>query len=234
MTLLNDEVQMQVRQVLSELRAPVHMLVFVRSGDTDECEMCATTRQLAEEVAGLSDQIVFEVHDLAAEPAIAEAYGIDKAPAIALLRGGDLPKDYGIRFFGIPSGYEFTSLIEALKMVSEERAGLSAQTQAALARLDRPVHIQVFVTPTCPYCPRAVLLAFNLAIASDRVKAEMVEANEFPELSERYGVYGVPRTVINDVIHVEGAVPEQMLVGELMAVMHDPAMAAPGNAGVAV
>src|SRR5690606_36762162 len=81
------------------------------------------------------------------------------------------------------------------------------------------VHLQVFVTPTCPYCPRAVVLAHAMAIASDRVRADMVEATEFPHLSMKYNVMGVPRTVINDREFVEGAVPEYMLVDAIRAAL---------------
>jgi predicted DsbA family dithiol-disulfide isomerase len=96
---------------------------------------------------------------------------------------------------------------------------LNARTLDELKKLTQPVTIQVFVTPTCPYCPRAVVLVHQLAMASDLITASMVEANEFPHLSHKYQVYGVPRTVIDDVIHVEGAVPEAVLVDELMKVL---------------
>jgi len=82
----------------------------------------------------------------------------------------------------------------------------------------------VYVTPTCPYCPRAVLLAHKLALASDLVTADMVEATEFPHLANKYHVYGVPRTVINEVIHIEGAVPEGALLPQLMTVLDTEAM----------
>ncbi len=226
MSILNPEVQKQVSDLLAGLPAPVQLAVFVQPGE-EACEMCAATRELVEEVAALSPQLAVEVHDVTTEAGLAQAYGIDKTPAIAVLRGGPLPKDYGIRFYGIPAGYEFTSLIQVIQMVGAEQVTLSAQTQKELARLDRPVHLQVFVTPTCPYCPRAVLLAYQLAIASDHVRADMVEANEFPELSERYEVYGVPRTVINETIHIEGAVPEQALMPKLMSVLNGAGQSQP-------
>jgi predicted DsbA family dithiol-disulfide isomerase len=53
------------------------------------------------------------------------------------------------------------------------------------------------------------------------ITADMVEATEFPHLANKYEVYGVPRTVINETIHVEGAVPEPMLVKELMQVLDE-------------
>ena len=123
--------------------------------------------------------------------------------------------DYGIRFYGIPSGYEFVSLLEAIKLVGGAAPSLSPATLQALETLTEPLHLQVFVTPTCPYCPRAVVLAHQMAFASSLVQADMVEATEFPQLSMKYNVMGVPRTVVNEEIHIEGAVPEPMLVARL-------------------
>jgi len=101
-------------------------------------------------VAELSDKRSVEVHDYLADEAFVKRYDIDKIPAIALLAVDENGQetDYGIRFYGIPSGYEFSSLIEGLRQVSRREPELSDQTLAALQRLDRPVHIQVFVTPT--------------------------------------------------------------------------------------
>lgn len=225
MAILNDDIQNQVREVLADLDAPVKLVVFTQGeGGALECAMCAETRGLIEEVAALSDKISVEIRDFVADSEVAETYGIDKIPAVAVVREGDAPADYGVRLFGIPSGYEFGTLIEDIRLVSSGNPELSDATLAELAKLSSPVNIQVFVTPTCPYCPRAVLLAHRLAMASDLVTASMVEATEFPQLSNRYQVYGVPRTVINDVIHVEGAVPENMLITKLMNVKDDAFM----------
>ena len=225
MTILNDDIQNQVREALAELDAPVKLVVFTQGeGGALECAMCAETRGLIEEVAALSAKISVEIRDFVKDSEVAETYGIDKIPAVAVVREGDAPADYGVRLYGIPSGYEFGTLIEDIRMVSSGDPALSDATLAELAKLTSPVNIQVFVTPTCPYCPRAVLLAHRLAMASELVTASMVEATEFPQLSNRYQVYGVPRTVINDVIHVEGAVPESMLITKLMNVKDDAFM----------
>lgn len=225
MALLNSEVQQQVREALTGMAAPVKLFMFTQGGNgTLECDFCAETRQLVEEVAALSDKITLEVRDLVADAELAEAYRVDKIPALAILGGGPEPKDYGIRLYGIPSGYEFGTLIEDILMVSRGEPGLQAKTLDELKRLTEPVHIQVYVTPTCPYCPRAVLLAHKLALASDLITADMVEATEFPHLANKYHVYGVPRTVINEVIHIEGALPESALVPRLMTVLDKQAM----------
>ena len=126
--------------------APVKFVMFTQE---TECQYCTETRQIVEEIAGLSDKITAEVFDFVADKVTAELYGIDKIPAIALVRveeSGD--RDYGIRFFGIPSGYEFTTLIEDVWDVSMGSTDLKPKTKEKLAKLAEPVHIQVFVTPT--------------------------------------------------------------------------------------
>ena len=70
-----------------------------------------------------------------------------------------------------------------------------------------------------------MLLAHRLALASDLITADCVETTEFPHLGARYNVFGVPRTVINEVIQIEGAVPEKALVSELMTVLDESRMA---------
>jgi len=209
MALLPANIQKTVQEMLAGLPQPVRLVMFTQDL---ECDFCTETRQLVEELAALSDRVQAEVHDFIAEADLAQAYGIDKIPAIAVVG----TQDYGIRFYGIPSGYEFTSLIEAIRLVASGQPALSPATLKALERLDQDVHIQVFVTPTCPYCPRAVVLAHQLAVASPRIHADMVEATEFPELSVRYHVMGVPRTVINETAHIEGAAPEAMVLNKLL------------------
>ena len=193
---------------------PVKLVMFTQ---TFECQFCAETRQIVEEVANLSDKISAEIFDFVADKATADLYGIDKIPAIAVLRVEDgEDRDYGIRFFGIPSGYEFTSVIEDIIDVSKGDSGLQPQSREAVSAITEPVHFQVFVTPTCPYCPQAVRLAHKFAMESDLVSADMIESIEFPHLANKYNVYGVPRTVINEAFHQEGAVPEPMLLAKLL------------------
>lgn len=193
---------------------PVKLVMFTQS---IECQFCAETRQIVEEIAGLSDDVTAEIFNFVTDKAVAELYNIDKIPAIAVVRVEDgEDRDYGIRFYGIPSGYEFTSVVEDIFDVSKGESGLQPRSKEAVAGLTEPVHFQVFVTPTCPYCPQAVRLAHRFAIESDLITADMVEAVEFPHLANKYSVYGVPRTVIGETVHQEGAVPEPLLLAKLL------------------
>jgi glutaredoxin-like protein len=141
MALLNDEIRKDVQEALADVTKPVTFKVFTQA---TECQYCKETRELVEEVADLSDQVSVEVYDFEKDRAIADALGIDKIPAIAVI--GE--KDYGIRMFGIPSGYEFGSLIESIRLVAEGQSGLAPDTKKVVARLKRPTTIQVFITPT--------------------------------------------------------------------------------------
>ena len=145
MPLMDDKTREDVRQTLAEMTGPVKVALFTQKF---ECQMCAETRQIAEEVATLNDLITVEVHDFEEDKTLADSLDIDKIPAMAILGPDD--QDYGIRFFGIPSGYEFMSFLEALKLVSSGDAGLSDETVSYLDALEGDLHLQVFVTPTCP------------------------------------------------------------------------------------
>lgn len=216
MALLTEKDAAAVReQFQQELVHPVKLVMFTQEF---ECAYCRETRQILEELVELSPLLSVQVYDLQGDANSATRLGVDKIPAVIPLRVSDNGAgevDYGIRFYGIPSGYEFVSLLESIKLVSNGKLGLSQATLDKMAALSGPLHLQVFVTPTCPYCPRAVVLAHQLAFASSKVTADMVEATEFPHLSHRYNVMGVPRTVINEDIHIEGAVPEPMLISRL-------------------
>jgi glutaredoxin-like protein len=199
---------------------PVKLVMFTQE---IECQFCAETRQIVEEISSLSDKISSEIYHFVTDKATAEIYDVDKIPAIAVLRveDGD-EKDYGIRFFGIPSGYEFTTVIEDIIDVSRGDSGLQPKSREAVAGITEPVHFQVFVTPTCPYCTQAVRLAHKFAMESDLITADMVESVEFPHLANKYQVYGVPRTVINETVHQEGAVPEPMMLAKLLEAIGQP------------
>ncbi len=218
MSLLKKEDREKLIGRFEGLEQPVKLILFSQDF---ECQYCRETRQIAEELEALSPKISLEVYDFVADKEIAETYRIDKIPAIAIIQAAPINRDYGIRYYGIPSGYEFSSLIEDIVLVSSGDSGLSAETRQWAANLTEDIHLQVFVTPTCPYCPQAVVLAHQLAMESEHITADMVEATEFPQLSMKYQVMGVPRTVVNETVHIEGAAPEGTLVARMEEALSD-------------
>ncbi len=208
MPILKEEDREYLQKLFSEkLHNEIKILMFTQKL---ECEYCQPTEEMLQEVASLSPKIKLEIHNFIEEKEVAERYGVDKIPAILLLGIDD--KDYGIRFFGIPSGYEFSSLVEDIVDVSKGTTDLTPETKEKIKKIDKPIHIKVFVTPTCPYCPAAVRLAHKLAIENDNIRSDMIESIEFPHLANKYGVYGVPKVIINEETEFEGALPESTFV----------------------
>jgi glutaredoxin-like protein len=207
--LLSDSDRRTIEDRLKPMPGPVRLLNFTQEL---ECQFCRDTRELVEELARLSDKLTLETYNFLLDKEQVSQYSVDRIPAIVV--AGD--KDHGIRFYGIPSGYEFAGLLEIILCVSHGDSGLRPGTLDRLQALTHPVHLQVFVTPTCPHCPLTVLLAHQLALASDLVSADMVEATEFPELSYRYGVRSVPHTVVNGEVSIVGGVPEDDYVKRII------------------
>lgn len=207
--ILNDNAVSELRRRLSGLKSPVKLITFTQQR---ECPFCQAARELVQEVATLSEKFSVTMYDLLKDTEKASAYGIDKVPAIAV----EGEKDPGIRFFGLPFGHEFSSFLEAANIVSRNNAMLSPETLEILKPLDRPVHIQVFVTPTCPYCPIVVKAAHRFAFAKDQIRADMVDSTMFPHLTSRYAVMSVPKVIINETFSFEGALPEKQFAEQVV------------------
>ncbi|HNS06246.1 MAG TPA: thioredoxin family protein [Candidatus Saccharicenans sp.] len=222
MEMLNEEVRDFTRKKFEEeLVNPVELIFFMEEKsplivpgqpDSTDCQYCPEIKQLLEELSKLSDKIKLTVYDFKKDADRAAEFHLDRIPAIII----KTDTDTGIRFFGIPSGYEYMSLLEAIVDASRGQTELSPATKEALKKLKKDVNIQVFVTPTCPYCPMAVRLAHQMALESPHITASMIEASEFPELSQKYEVMGVPKSIFNETITLEGAVPEEVFLEQVL------------------
>jgi alkyl hydroperoxide reductase subunit AhpF len=142
MPLLTEEVGSQLKNEFAQLVSPVRLAVFSQALADPESEQ---VRRLLEELVAIDPRLSLESYNFVLDKERVDALGIARTPAIAVL-GAE--KDYGIRFYGLPSGYEFGSLVEAILDVSRGDSGLSEETRAGLKDLARPVHLQVFSTPT--------------------------------------------------------------------------------------
>ncbi|MEM2948111.1 MAG: thioredoxin family protein [Candidatus Anstonellales archaeon] len=205
MALLDDETKNQLRRMLSGLSGKVKLIFFKPSAG---CTFCSQIEELLEEVASTSPILSAEMHVLENEKELAKKYKVDKAPAI-IIEG----KNKGlVRYFGIPSGYEFSSFIQDIMDASTGEIELPEDIKQRIRAIDFPLHIQVFVTPTCPYCPPMVKLAHDFAFLNPNVIADMVEAMEFRELAIAYRVQGVPKTIVNNKLELEGAYPADIFL----------------------
>lgn len=142
MPILSTRDQEAVRKEFERIQGPVKLVVF--SQELVAGDLCRQNEQLVREVAELDDRITVEVLNPVIDRERAEAYGVDQVPAIVV----EGARDYGLRFFGIPSGYEFSNLIDAVIVASSGEPALSEATKTSLAELAGDVHIKVFSTPT--------------------------------------------------------------------------------------
>src|SRR4030042_4306645 len=210
MSLIPDDKKDLLRNEFKEkMENPVKIVMFTQE---IECKFCSDTRQLAQEMATLSDKISVEVYDFVANADKAKEYCIDKIPALAIIG----KRDFGVRIYGIPYGYELQTLIEAVVNVSRGRTDISDKTKAILAEVKAPVHIQVFVRLTCPHCPVAAAVAHKLAIESPMIRADVIDAGEFPQLAQKYSVIGVPKIVINEKVEFVGAFNEDLFAEHVL------------------
>jgi glutaredoxin-like protein len=206
--MLSEQDRQTVRARFAPISRQVTLLLFTQTIGAPETVDIA--RNILREIASLHDSIALEEVNVVLDKERAALFGIDHIPAIALLGDG---ADTRIRFLGAPEGYEFMSLIEAVIVAGTGASGLSDESKQVLAEHVRaPMDIKVFVTPTCPHCPRAVTLAHRMAAESPHVTATCVEATEFLDLSRAYRVTGVPKTVVNGTIEILGALPEDAFI----------------------
>jgi glutaredoxin-like protein len=208
MPILSDAVRTKAGETLAKVPNPVRLILFTQESD---CQFCKEAVGLAQELSGLSDKLSVEVHDLEKDAAKAAEHRVDKVPAFVI--AGE--KDYGIRYYGVPAGYEFTTLLTLVELVGNRESGLKPESKSKLSSLTSPADMQMFVTLTCPVCPVAAVTAARFAIESDKVSLSVIDATEFPQLAGLYNVMAVPKTVVNRGHSFEGAIPEERFVDEI-------------------
>ena len=203
---MDDETRAQVKELFGELKDNVIIHMFMKEQD---CLYCNDTNDLVNLVAENSDKVSVKQHMIGSDKA--KEFGIEYAPGIAL----EGAKKYNLKFYGIPAGHEFGALIGSIVDVSRGEAPLAPDIIEDIASIDKPISIKVFVTPQCPYCPGMTRLAHQAAIINPLIVSEMVEALEFQELATKYEVFGVPKTIFNEDVSVEGLTPPEMFVEKL-------------------
>ncbi|HOP30301.1 MAG TPA: thioredoxin family protein [Spirochaetota bacterium] len=202
MALFDAKIQQQLKDVLSNMKDEVQIINFTQE---IECPMCRETRQFVEEIGSLSDRLKVKIYNFVTDKEMSAKFKIDKIPAIVLLDKDGV--DHGIRFFGLPGGYEINSFLGSIIELSGKREPIPDDVMNRIKAVDRDVHIQVFVGLGCPHCPAAVSTAHRLAMENSRIKADMIDAGNFVPLSQKYNVTGVPKIVINDKFELMGAHP---------------------------
>jgi len=204
--LLDEKVKKELHEVLGQLEHEVNIFFF----DDENCDTCQEQLELLEEVASIHNLINLKVNKIDTEKA--KELKIDKTPATALLTD----KDYGIRYYGITAGHEFSPFLQTLLFLGTKPPKLPEEYLSILNMVDKPVHLEIMTTLACPYCSKMVTTAHLLCLYNDNISADMIDSAEFPQLVSKYGVQGVPKTIINEENSFEGALPLENVLLELL------------------
>lgn len=212
MKMFDAQLETQLKEIFNDLAGEVTLALFTEG----DCYSCTETRSYMQEVADLTDKIHFVEYDLKKDAEQAAAYEVEMVPSIVLLDGkGDYKR---IKFNGIPAGHEINSLIPALMEVSGAESELPKAFVDRIEAIQKPIDIKVFVTLSCPHCPGAVQKAHKLALMNPNIRAEMIEAQTFGELADKYNVSGVPKIVINESHELVGNQPLQAFLDTIEAI----------------
>lgn len=198
-----------VERILARLASDVTLVYFTQE---TSCRHCRQERTLLMEVADLASRLHLEVYNFAIDRPIAERYGVDKVPGTVLV--GE--KDYGVRYYGLPSGFEFQPFMEDVVRVSEGESGLTPETKSALRAATAPVRIEVLTQPACAFSASAIRVAHQLAIESDHITGDVVDVTDFPQLVEKYTILAAPTVVVNESYHFYGALDEEGFVEHVL------------------
>jgi len=211
----NEDLE-ELKEALRDLRKPITIYTFV---DT-ECQYCKNTEELINVLVNAAPTINGEkllrhvVLKRSERPDIFKKFRVERVPTVTLIDGY-------IQYTGMPAGEEIRGLVETLIRLSQGNSGLSKSSIERIAALKGSVNIEIIVTPTCPYCPYAALLANMIAyeaykVGSRRVVANIVEAYENPDIADNYGVMSVPTIAINKKVEFIGLPYESQLLDKVV------------------
>ncbi|MCC6051819.1 MAG: thioredoxin family protein [Fervidicoccaceae archaeon] len=218
---LDPETFEALREALKDMKSKVEALLFIE----DKCYYCVETRKLldrfVEASPGVNGEKLFsyKLYWLNRDRSVATLYKVNRAPTVVLAEGH-------VRYLGIPSGEELRSFVETVIRISEKETGLEPESKRKIRSIKKPVHIEVIVTPACPYCPYAVLLANMVAYESyingnRNIISDMVEAYENPDIADRYRVMSVPAIAINGILAFIGLPYEGDFIDRIIDILEE-------------
>ena len=193
--MFTEEIKQQLKEVLSAMQNHVKIRFFT----DNKCPSCADAEEFIETMSSLSDHLSFEKVETE-----------ELVPAYELT--SEKYPDASIRFNGIPGGHEINSFLQAIVELSGLAGELPEELIERISKIDKDVDIKVFVTLGCPHCPGAVAKANRLAMENPHIKAQIIEAQTFYELSEKYNVSSVPKIVINESFEFVGNQPIEKFI----------------------
>ena len=214
MAILKAHERDYINQVFRLVEDPVTLTFFTQE---HENQTVKETREILEELASISDKIILNEYDFDKHKDKASSFQISQVPGTVLAG----KKDYGIRYYGAPSGYLVSSVIENIILLSKDESELSQRTKEKLKSIVKPVRLQIMATSTSPHCPSLANITHRLAMENDKISAYVINIVDFPHLAMRYNVVEVPLTIVNEKDRIEGAPNEDDFVDKLVKIIKE-------------
>ena len=210
MQIMDEDIERRLRNKFEKEMKREIEIVVIKSDKEEECQLCGLTIELINKLSEVSNKIKVKIYEKSS--AAAKKYSIERVPSILID-----PTNYKIVYTGAPIGEEGWAFIETMVLVSQDDSKLSQEAREKLKELKDERHIEVYVTPTCPYCPLAVLLANKVAIeGKGKVKAECIEVQENMDLAMKYNIRSVPQQIIDGKVSSVGVQPELKFVEDVI------------------
>ncbi|WP_228546722.1 protein disulfide oxidoreductase [Hyperthermus butylicus] len=216
---IDKETRDAIKEAFEDLVKPVEINVFIGPN----CRYCDETVKIAkvlEEEAPVKNGkklVTMKIYEKDKHVDVFKKHGVERIPSLTLVEGR-------IKYTGTPSGEELRGLVETIIRISQEDSGLDETTVEKIKLIEKPVHVEIIVTPQCPYCPYAALLSNMFAYEAWRngktdFVSEIVEAYENPDIADKYGVTSVPAIAINGVLAFVGVPYEEDFIERIIDVV---------------
>ncbi len=212
MPVIDEETKKIIKQKFNALNNQIKLTFFKPE---NECTTCHYAEEMISELATLTSKINKEVLIFEQNITNAKALGIDKAPGLAMQNDKTI-----LRYYGFPSGYEFETFLIDLIDLSRGEIDIFQELAKEVKKINFPVHIQVFVTPQCPYCSSIAKVAHDFAMINPMIKGDVIDITVFQQLGEKYNIMSVPFTVINEKLILRGTYPPDVIIKKILELKH--------------
>lgn len=194
-----------VEQKFTALKDDVRLFLFIQE---THCHHCREIRRMLEKIASITHKIKLDVYNYAINKEIVGQYNIKRSPAIAVLGA----EDFGVRYYSVPQDAELSNFLDDIVIISQGKESLERDFKKTLEQIKEPVQLELFISSLCPYSWPAEKNLLRLAMLSDKINLDIIDAMEFKEVAEGYNIHGIPITVINGTELIFGALPQEKFI----------------------
>jgi len=198
----------KVEGIFSELEKPVKLLLFIRES---ECLHCSEAREILAELADITHKVTLETYNFAINKEKAAEFNIQRVPAIVPISN----KDYGIRYYGLPTRLEFEYFLKNIVDISRGRTEMSDAHRGSVQAFASPLHVQLFVHGESGFGSDTMCNLARMAVESERLSVDFIDPLAFPELVKKYHIKGVPFAVVDEKMNFYAAMSKDELLDQL-------------------